>query len=260
MTTRKAVRRTLDDGRWIRTLRGVSGVVSARLICFPHAGGSASYFATLAGRVASGIEVLAVEYPGHLGRFSESMIDDLIEMADVICHLNVVSSGSMPLVLFGHSMGATIAYEVARRVEEGGRTLCALFVSSREGPGSRLSSEKTSAKSDEDLMDQVIAMGGLGSDHLAELELLEMTLPILRNDFHAIENYLHIPGEPLVSPIVALHGDQDTQLHTGSVLEWRLLTSGSFRLIKFSGGHFYLDSNVEQVASVIHSAIYGSIV
>lgn len=259
MTTRTTVRRTPEDGLWIRTLRAVNGIPSARLICFPHAGGSASYFTTLARRIASGIEVLAIEYPGHLGRFSESLVDDLLQMAETVCQLNVVSSSPMPLVFLGHSMGATIAFEVARRIEEDGRTLCALIVSSRESPSSKLSGEKTSTKSDEDLIAQMVSMGGLRSDHLAEPELLGMTLPIFRNDFRAIENYVYIPGKPLVSPIVALRGDQDTQLHTGSVREWVNFTSGSFRVIEFSGAHFYLDSNLERVANVIHGAVNGSI-
>src|SRR4051794_9909349 len=105
---------------------------AARLVCLPHAGGSASYYHPLSAALSPAVEAVAVQYPGRQDRRSEPLVDDLLVLADRLADALADEPG--PLALFGHSMGAVLAFEVARRLEREGREIAALFVSGRRAP------------------------------------------------------------------------------------------------------------------------------
>lgn len=220
------------------------------LICFPHAGGSASYFSPLADVLGAGIEVLAVEYPGHAGRLSEPLVDDLHLLADAICRMGRITGADTPVFLLGHSMGATVAFEVAVRLEAAGRPVGAVLVSSRECPASP-TRELMSRLSDSRFKASLAAKGGFHPSLLGEPEFMEMVLPILRNDYRATEQYRHRVGGIIRAPIAAMSGSEDPDLADGAMLKWRDFTRGPFATKSFIGGHFYIDSNRAEVAEYV---------
>src|ERR1700712_4687720 len=116
---------------WIRRFHESPGA-SARLVCFPHAGGAATYFYPLSRTLAPSIEALAVQYPGRQDRRAEPCVDDIHELADLVAPA-LLEWADRPLALFGHSMGATLAFEVAGRLEKAGVRPAGLFVSGRRG-------------------------------------------------------------------------------------------------------------------------------
>src|SRR5580693_3664644 len=121
-----------SGGRWVRHFHPSATAVS-RLICFPHAGGSASYYFPVSAALSPNIEVLAVQYPGRQDRRNEKNLEDIGELADRAFEA-VVPWSKGPVALFGHSMGAIVAFEVARRLERNaGISLLALIVSGRRG-------------------------------------------------------------------------------------------------------------------------------
>jgi len=127
-----------DDDLWCRRYRPARNA-TVRLVCLPHAGGSATFFLPVSAALSPGVDVVAIQYPGRQDRRAESPIDDIAALADRI-HATVRRQPEMPLILFGHSMGAVIGFEVTRRLEAEGhgpaQRLAELLRS--EGLGARL--------------------------------------------------------------------------------------------------------------------------
>ncbi|MBB4689969.1 thioesterase II family protein [Paractinoplanes abujensis] len=238
-------------GQWIQPF-GVTRAGGPRLVCFPHAGGSASFYHPLAVKTA-GAEVLAVQYPGRQERRTEKPFTDLGEMADRI-HAELASPAGSPLILFGHSMGAVLAYEVARRLESDGARPLGVIVSGRRAPSVRLE-ETVHLRGDRALLAEVRQLSGTAAALLDDEEVVQMILPALRADYRAIETYQHRPGAGLTCPITALTGDSDPRAALDHVRAWDRHTTGGFDLRTFPGGHFYLTTQWAEVAAAIHDAI-----
>jgi surfactin synthase thioesterase subunit len=242
-------------GRWIRRYRRVPGGVP--LFCFPHAGGAASYFHPWSASLAPGIEVLAVQYPGRENRTVERCVTNIADLADQI-HAALGPSLPGTFAFFGHSMGAILAFEVARRIaRDQGRGPAHLFVSGRPAPPRRRNRNLHRAANPV-LIAELRSQGGTDPRILAHSEMLELILPVMRADYTASETYLFEPGPLLSCDITAMTGDRD-DLHTiEEVAEWSACTTGAFNLRVYPGGHFYLDGCRARVLEVISSALAGT--
>ncbi|WP_055568811.1 MULTISPECIES: thioesterase II family protein [Streptomyces] len=240
---------------WIRRFRP-RPEAAVRLVCFPHAGGSASYYHPLAQSptLLPDTEVLAVQYPGRQDRRRERLLDGIPEMADLITEA-LAPYDDRPLAFFGHSMGAVLAFEVAQRLSErpGGQP-CGLFVSGRRAP-SLYRRGTVHLLSDAELVGELRRAGGTDPRFLDDEELLADIIPVVRNDYRAVELYQWTPAPPLNCPITALVGDRDPQASIDDVEAWRKHTDGPFGLEVFSGGHFYLNTHQRGVADVISEAL-----
>lgn len=225
----------------------------ARLLCLPHAGGSASFYFPVSAALSPGIEVLAVQYPGRQDRRSEPSVGTIAELADQV-HKVVSELDDRPLALFGHSMGAILGFELARRLETDGRAPEVLFASGRRGPGTHRS-ESVHQRDDDGLVDELKKLSGTDTALLGDEEVLRMILPAIRSDYRAIETYERSPGNPLSTPIVALIGDDDPKSSVDEAKAWAEETTGEFSLRVFPGGHFYLASHQRAVLEVITEGV-----
>ncbi|MEU2038693.1 thioesterase II family protein [Nocardia niwae] len=242
----------ITDSAWLRTLRSAAAV-RQNLLCFPPGGGSATAYRDLAQRFGAGVAVFAVQYPGRQDRLSEEPITDLVELADRIAR-EVLAQGRIErLSLFGHSMGATVAFETARRLERAGQPVATLFVSGRPAPEFE-ETQRLHLASDDELIDD---LARLASDP-APLELLraepglaELVLPAVRADYRAVETYRHRAENPLRADIAALVSTEDPTMRPEQADEWRAHTSGGFERATFPGGHFYLDEHGAEVAGFL---------
>ncbi|MGW9246614.1 thioesterase II family protein [Streptomyces badius] len=231
--------------RWLRRITKWGGSPRARLICFPHAGGTASYFRDWARLVPPDIDVRAVRYPGREDRLADSFAETMEELAEALTSA-VEPLLDRPVAFFGHSMGASVAYEVAarlhaRRAPSYAPAPVALFLSGRAGPGHEHVRSLGDAD-DEALMAEVVGMGGMEAHTFSDPELRDLVLPAIRADFRLVERYGRTsPGNPLLdTPVFAYYGDRDDHLDPAAVNAWSAVTRGPFVTRSFTGGHFYL--------------------
>ncbi|GED83353.1 thioesterase II family protein [Streptomyces sp. 6-11-2] len=238
-----------DANKWFRVHRRAADP-RLRLVCFPHAGGTAQLFHGWPALLPEEVEVLAVRYPGRQDRLAEACIDDMATLADTIEDA-LRPWLDRPLALFGHSMGACVAYELALRLEARGIVPEHLLVSAHEAPQR---AERTALHSADDktLITRVRHLGDLHSEVYDIPELRDLLLPALRADYRLIEGYHPPHPTPVKAPITAYVGQDDPSCVLDRVLAWSdLAAPGSFELCSFPGDHFYLvPRETEVVADV----------
>jgi len=233
-----------DEDLWCRRHRPAKKP-AARLVCLPHAGGSASFFLPVSAALSPGIDVLAIQYPGRQDRRAERPINDMAVLADRV-HDILRRQPAMPLVLFGHSMGAILAFEVTRRLEADGKGPVRLFASGRRAP-STYRDEAVHLRDDAGIMAEVRSLNGTASPVLSDDEMMRAVLPALRADYGAIESYLCAPGTTVSCPISVLVGDNDPKTTLDEAKAWATHTSGPFDLRVFPGGHFFLNDHADEI-------------
>ncbi|MDH6108828.1 surfactin synthase thioesterase subunit [Kitasatospora sp. MAP12-15] len=236
-----------DQKRWIRRYNPAPDPATT-LVCLPHAGGSATFFFPYARALAPTHDVLAVQYPGRQDRRAEPLIDSIDELADQLSEL-LLDTTAGPVALFGHSLGAILAFEVARRFEQAGVVPLALFASGRPAP-SHPRRGTVHRGTDEELIAELNSLGGTELAVLGDDDMRELVLPSVRSDYKAAETYHYTPGPALSCPVHAFVGDADRMASTEEVRGWAEHTSGGFTLDTFPGGHFYL---VPEQESVLHA-------
>lgn len=243
---------------WLRRLRP-QPQARLRLFCFHYAGGSASLYRTWPALLAASqpaIDVCAVQLPGRENRLREA---PFTQMAALIRTLLPVLRPELdrPFVLFGHSMGALIVYELAQALRHTGGPLPAhLFVSGRRAPS---------------LPDPLLPIHGLPTDdmlraigqrygNLPELvmqdaELKAIYAPLLQADFTLVETYQPSTLTPLPCPVTALGGDADPFATEAELQAWRPLTQSPFDLHLLPGGHFYLQEQTDALLAYLVKAL-----
>jgi surfactin synthase thioesterase subunit len=240
---------TDDQDDWLRRFHPAPAS-RVRLACLPHAGGSASFYHPFSAALSPEVEVLAVQYPGRQDRLAEEPIPEIGRLADAVCRA-LLPETDRPLALFGHSMGAVLAYETARRLARRAAVVPAVvFVSGRRAPH-RHRDETVRLRDDDGLVAELIALGGSDLRVLNEPEIARMVLPAVRSDYTAVETYRHEPGPRLASPVVALRGDADPRTTPEEVQAWQDHTEGDFATHVFPGGHFFLNDQRDGVLDVI---------
>jgi pyochelin biosynthetic protein PchC len=250
----RRVTEILPDSTWLRSYHDADDG-SPLVIMLPHAGGSASYFFALSRALAPDLDARAVQYPGRQDRRSEPVAQTVAEIADALAPIvaRLVGSGR-GVTLFGHSLGATISFEVARHLEhERGTPVAGLVVSARCAP-SRHRSAGIHLLDDDGLLEEVEHLSGTHSAILDDDEMRRMVLPSLRGDYRAAETYEYVPGPPLSCPVMTICGDSDPRVGTDELLGWQAHTVGPVRHVVLPGGHFYFSTDCQPLAAQLRHA------
>ncbi|GAA3447992.1 thioesterase II family protein [Planomonospora venezuelensis] len=223
---------------------------TTRLVCFAHAGGSAVAYREWPALLPDSVELHGVQLPGRADRFAEPFPESLDALAAEI------AGALAPLLdrrvaLFGHSMGALLAYEVTRLLEAQGLGPVRLFVSGCPAPHEPRERRRFSEYDDDRLVAELARLGGSEPAVLSHRGMREVILPYVRGDFRLIEDHRSRPGPPLRTPISAFVGEADPVVTAAQAKSWEACTVSGFTLTTFPGDHFYLQPLRERVVAEV---------
>jgi len=157
-----------------------------------------------------------------------------------------------PFAFYGHSMGATVGYELARRLREEGRAEPShLFVSGCRAPQMAETREITYTLPDPEFIEELRRLNGTPQEVLDHAELLQLILPLLRADFAAIQTYTYVEGPRLECQLTAVGGRDDVEVTREHLAPWGELTTGAFSLQIIPGDHFFLHASQNMLLEII---------
>ncbi|CBN59190.1 Type II thioesterase [Kamptonema sp. PCC 6506] len=214
-----------------------------RLFCLPYAGGGTSIFRLWPRELPSNVELCAIELPGRENRLREQPISNLEILTDKLVEV-FLQHLDKPFAIFGHSMGALIAYDLARKLQQRNVNPVYLFVSGRPAPNLPEIYSPIHLLPNAEFIEKLTKVYSAIPDVvLKDEELMELFLPVLRADLTLVETYIHCQVEPLDCPIFALGGLEDKEASHHYLAPWGEYTRSSFSVQMFPGGHFYLNEN-----------------
>lgn len=221
-----------------------------RLLCLPYAGGSARRFLEWRPSLPDSVEVVPIELPGRGTRFNDGLHDRIEPLLAELLPA-VLAHRSKPFALFGHSLGALLAYELCRRLERQGVFPRHLFVSAFRAPHLPARSVPDHDLPDEQFRERLRSFNGTPREVLEDEGLMELVVPILRADLAIADHYRHRPGPPLSSPITAFGGIDDREVPLPQVGDWHRHTTGEFLFKVLPGDHFFLHSHQDALLGEI---------
>ncbi|MGE8098190.1 thioesterase II family protein [Pseudomonas fluorescens] len=222
------------------------------LLCLPYSGASAMVYSRWRRKLPEWLQVKPVELPGRGARFDEPLQTDMRELAMQLAR-EQRSSLNTPYALFGHSLGALLACEMAHAFRAlGAPEPVALFASGTAAPTMRSDYDRgfSEPRTDAQLIEQLRALGGTSEEVLGNAELMSLTLPILRADFLLCGRFQPQERPPLKCPVHVFGGKAD-RASTEQLIGWSQETQGSFSVDMLAGGHFFIREHEAKVLRVI---------
>ena len=220
-------------------------------VVFPHAGAAAASYRVLATALAVGGDTYIVQYPQRTDRLTDPAHETVHGLA-----LGLFQSAPWrsvgPLRLFGHSMGAVVAFEFARVAQERGAAVHKLWVSA--GPPPCVVAEMPELPtSDDGMLADIADLGGTDPELLADEEFSELLTTAVRADYEAFNRYDPSPDVRIGADIHVLGGRGDHRVDIDMLKLWEKHTNGSFELSLYDGGHFYVYDHVDAVAAQVNA-------
>jgi len=225
-----------------------------QLFCLPFAGGSATIYRGWPALLPPHIEVQAAQLPGRAVRLKEPPVDEFGRLADTLAAA-VLAAADRPYALYGHSMGALLAFEVARRAEAAGRPCELLAVGAHPAPHLPRRVRPISDLPDAEFIEALRTMSGTPEAVLRAADLMRLLLPALRADFRVCETYAYRPAPPLTSPILALGGLDDVLAGPDDVEAWARHSTAGVDVRIVDGGHFFVATHAPLVVDLVATAL-----
>lgn len=219
-----------------------TGAAALRLFCFPFAGAGTSAFRGWTGSLPPWVGVCPVRLPGRESRLAEVPFRHMEPLVRALAEA-IVAFLDRPFAFYGHSMGAAMAFELARRLRSEDRpTPAALFVSGARAPRFRLGHVPPAEPTEEEFLRDLERLEGIPPEVRRNPDLLRVVLPALLADTALYRGYVYREEPPLDCPIFAYGGVADPNVRRDHLDAWRNETTGAFSLRLFPGGHFFIDS------------------
>ena len=224
------------------------------LVCLPFAGAGVSFFYPWNEKAGKEIEIVAIQLPGREWRVDEEPYRDVNTAVDDLFPDIAGELGSGPVMLFGHSLGAVLAYELAHRfVTAPGFDVVRLIVSGSPGPWTRRARRATGLP-DGEFLDRVSEFAQYSAATMQDPEVRTLVLPTLRADVQMHEEYVSGRGGPLAAPITSLRGRDDGLVTADHAAEWSKATSLEFDLKELPGSHMYITQGADDILRVARDA------
>ncbi|MGV0814438.1 thioesterase domain-containing protein [Mycolicibacterium boenickei] len=234
---------------WVKHYPGSES--STATLVFPHAGGAAlAYRGFGMALAAAGSDAYVMQYPQRGDRLSHPAAPTVAELAkDLFDAADWAGIGS--LRLFGHCMGAVVAFEFARIAERKGVAVDALWVSASEAP-SAVADGAALPMAESEILAEMVDLGGTDPALLADEDFVELLLMAVRADYAAFNRYACGADVTIAADIYALGGDSDHRISEDMLRRWESHTTGAYTCSMFDGGHFYLNEQLEDVAELVN--------
>jgi surfactin synthase thioesterase subunit len=239
---------------WIRQFHAPDSPENLPLLVFPHAGAGASAYRDFSKVLSAKFNVIVFQYPGRQDRAAEALLGSVTELAQGAFAEFSASDRhrGVPIVTFGHSMGALVAFEFVRIAEARGIDVRQLNVSAAVAP-SNAAGKPPHPKDDEEILNHLAALEGTDTDVMSNRALMRLALPVIKADYQAFDAYSCAEGVKVAAPIHAMGGDQDPYVTLGDLYGWGKHTD-NVRVTVFDGGHFYLTAHIDAVAHLLASS------
>lgn len=239
---------------WIKRVPTPGGQPSTgAVVVFPHAGAAAAGYRVLAAALAAGADTYIVQYPRRADRLDHPAHETVHDLARGLFDAAPWRSVA-PLRLFGHSMGAVVAFEFACIAEEHDVAVDKLWVSA--GPPPSVVAEMPELPtSDDGVLAEIADLGGTAPELLADEEFSELLTTAMRADYQAFNRYDPSPDVRVATDIHVLGGRHDHRIGIDVLRQWDRHTAGSFELSLYDGGHFYVNDHVKAIAEQVNSDV-----
>lgn len=258
-TTKQITRQSNNPWLWVPLPRPQAELT---LFCFAYAGGNATVFRSWLDKLDPRIELQAIQLPGRAARFKEPLLDSMPAILDALEKYMSAELEQGEYAFFGHSMGASIAFELTRRLQAKGCKLPKrLIISGRRAPSLPLTEQKqlTHELPKDQFIARLKTLNGTPEALLAHEDLMNLMEPILRSDFKVIETWRYQAGECLNVPLSIYMGKEDEQLKDTSIEQcidmWKKESTQNCETHIFSGDHFYLQSYETELLEKINACL-----
>ena len=247
-----------DTNQWVKLLKPASRA-SISLLSLPYAGGASLMYQPWAPYLDDSVELYAIDLPGRRDRIRERPMTVLEDVVTAIGTAITPLIACRPIALFGHSLGALLAFEVSRWLRRTVHVLPAhLIVSGRRAPHLPSTEPPAHVRDDESFVAYLSELNGTPPQILQNPGLLELMLPTLRADFQLGETYDYSPELPLSCPITAIGGDCDEESFEGRLDAWRCHTTAEYAQHLLEGDHFFIHSRETELLSLVRASLRAS--
>jgi amino acid adenylation domain-containing protein len=227
-----------------------SARAQVRLLCFPYAGGAASLFHGWQARLPAEVDLCAVQLPGRQTRLAEPPFVELQPLVDAV-GTALQPLADLPWVLFGHSFGGLVAFELACLLANRGQPPAFLFVSALRPPHLLTPREADQQRSDGELLAKLRQPDGIPGEVVTRQDLVDLALPAFRADLSILDGYAFTPTSPLDVPLSVFGGAQDAHPAPAELSAWQRHTRGPFRARVLPGGHFFLEDQYPALCAAL---------
>ncbi|MCL6443032.1 MAG: hypothetical protein K6T83_06190 [Alicyclobacillus sp.] len=227
-----------------------------RLYCIPHAGAGTSAIKALTTAAPEWFDVVAVRLPGRETRFLEELPESIEQVAEELAAeiKQEAAESDVPFLLMGQCSGAVIAYETVAKLGSDLPQLQGLVVCSRPAP-SIVVKEVNLDLDDNDLIEEVIKIGGFDPEIIVEPMLMELLAPVLRGDIALVKGYVRSPEVKLCVPVLAVRGVDDAMVPVEQLQGWQQFTTDTFTIGEVSAGHFLFDEVPTELLALVESFV-----
>lgn len=225
------------------------------LFCLPHAGASASIYYSWRKYLDPNIKICPLELKGRGSRFTENFYKDFSSLIEDLYLQLINNIGEKKYALFGHSFGSVICYELYQKLYENNNKLPAhIFFSGQETPEfiGRKEDYYLKNKTEEEIFKEIINMGGIPNEILNCKEMLEIVIPIIKNDLYLLDNYKYRCNRPKIQTSISVLYGSEEEINKQIICDWNNYTEKICHYIKINGNHFYTINNIKEVTDYIN--------
>ncbi|MEI2270912.1 thioesterase domain-containing protein [Sphingobacterium sp. ML3W] len=218
-------------------------------IFFLHFAGGNKYSYNFIKPFLLNFEICVLELPGRGDRIHEPLLNNFEEAANDLLRQILYQLSGEHFIIFGHSMGAALAFYITYKLEKLGKKPLFIIESGNPGPGVVVR-ENYSSLGDDAFCDVLKKMGGIPEAFFYELDLMNFYLPILRSDFQIVDETQFLVNFKVASPIIAMMGEEEE--YANSIANWSKHTYSEFKEFVLKGGHFFIYMHPEAISRIIN--------